>query len=82
MVFLCKECGRIILSCFNKGPLFKTVISEIICLLGVRHGLSLGIQSFSLQIISLRSFKEGSLLVSLAISLIPIASRIGVTCKV
>ena len=38
MTFSCKECARIILSCFDKVPLFKTVISEIICLYGVRCG--------------------------------------------
>ena len=34
MAFSCKECGRIILSYFNKVTLFKTVISEIFCLYG------------------------------------------------
>ena len=43
ITFSCKECGKIILFCFNKVPLFKTVISENFCLYGVRCGLSLGI---------------------------------------
>ena len=82
MTFSCNECGRIILSCFNKVPLFKTVIAIIICFYEVRYGLSFGgYKVFHIELYLFWSFKVGSLLVSAAISLIPIASRIGVTCK-
>ena len=59
ITFSGKESCRIILSCFNKVPLFKTVISDIICFYGVRRVYHMGCKVFHFELYLLGPLRWG-----------------------